>query len=60
MSLSTTSTLSLITSRHSDSPTSLDCPFHYLTTLSEKKFFLISNLNLSWCNLKPFSLVFYR
>ena len=28
-----------------------------LTTLSAKKFFLISNLNLSWRNLRPFSLI---
>ena len=28
-----------------------------MTTLSEKKLFLKSNLNLPWCNLRPFPLV---
>ena len=28
-----------------------------LTTLSAKKFFLISNLNLPWCNLRAFPLI---
>jgi len=28
-----------------------------LTTLSVKKLLLISNLNLPWCNLRPFPLV---
>jgi len=32
-------------------------PVHSLTTLLERKFFLISNLNLPWCNLRPFPLV---
>ncbi|NWZ30868.1 SETBP protein, partial [Asarcornis scutulata] len=32
-------------------------PFQCLTTLSVKKFFLISNLNLPWCNFSPFPLV---
>lgn len=27
--------------------------FQRLRSLSEKKFFLMSNLNLLWCNLKP-------
>ena len=57
MSLSITSTLSLNTSRDSDSTTSLINLFQCLTTLSEHKLFLISNLNLPWCNLKPFHLV---
>ena len=34
--------------------------FQCLDTLSEKKFFLISNLNLSWCNLMPLPLVLSR
>jgi len=32
---------------------SLSSPFRCLTTLSEKKFFLMSNLNLPWYNLRP-------
>ena len=40
-----------------DSTTSLDGLFQHTTTLSEKNFFLISNLNLSWCNLRPLLLV---
>jgi len=35
---------------------SLGSLFQYITTLSEKNFFLISNLNLSWYKLRPFSL----
>ena len=57
MSLSTTSTLSLSTSRNGDSTISLGSLFQYFTTLSEKKFFLISNLNLPWHNLRLFSLI---
>ena len=57
MSLHTTSTHFLNASKDSDSTTSKDSLFQYLTTLSEKKFFLISNLNLPWHNLKPFPLV---
>jgi len=45
------------TSRDSDSPSSLGSPFYYLTTPSEKKFFLISNLNVPWYNLRPLPLV---
>jgi len=44
----------LNSSRNGDSITSLGSPFQYLTTLLEKKFFLISNLNLPYCNLRPF------
>ncbi|KAK4824091.1 hypothetical protein QYF61_010602 [Mycteria americana] len=40
-----------------DSTTSLGSLFQCLTTLSVKKFFLISNLNLPWHNLRPFPLV---
>jgi len=34
--------------------------FHYLTTFPENKFFLISNLNIPWSNLKPLHLVLSR
>ena len=44
MSLCTMSTYFLNTSRDSDSTISLDSLFQCLDTLSEKKFFLISNL----------------
>ena len=54
MSLSASSTHFLNTSMDSDSTTSLGS--QCLTALSEKKFFLISNLNPFWCNLKPLPL----
>ena len=57
MSLNTTSKRSLNTSRVGDSTTSLGSPFQYLTTLSEKQYFLTSSLNLPWRSLKPFPLV---
>jgi len=57
MALSNTSTHFLDISRDSVSTTSLGSLFQYLITLSEKKFFLISNLNLSWHNLKTLSFV---
>ncbi|KAK4828289.1 hypothetical protein QYF61_024954 [Mycteria americana] len=57
MSLSTMSTRPLNTSRDGDSTTSLGSLFQCLTTLLVKKFFLISNLNFPWCNLRPFPLV---
>ncbi|KAK4832220.1 hypothetical protein QYF61_021067, partial [Mycteria americana] len=57
MSLSTTSTRLLNTSRDGNSTTSLGSLFQCLTTLSVNKFFLISNLNPPWCNLRPFPLV---
>jgi len=57
MSLNETLTLSLNTSRDGDSTTSLGSLFHYLTILSENNFFLIFNLNLPWCNLKPLPLI---
>ncbi|KAK4822235.1 hypothetical protein QYF61_011876 [Mycteria americana] len=43
--------------RDGDSTTSLGSLFQCLTTLSVKKFFLTSNLNLPWLNLRPFPLV---
>ncbi|KAK4833022.1 LOW QUALITY PROTEIN: hypothetical protein QYF61_027404 [Mycteria americana] len=57
MSLSTTSTRLLNTSRDGDSTTSLGSLFQCLITLSVNKFFPVSNLNLPWHNLRPFSLV---
>jgi len=57
MSLSATSTWSWNTSRDGESTTSLGSLCHCLTTLYEKKCFLISNLKLSWHNLRPFPLV---
>ena len=56
MSLSTF-TLYLNTSQDSDSTISLGSLLQCLITVSEKKFFLISNLNLPWSNLRPFLLV---
>ena len=47
----------LNTSRDGDSTTSLGSLFQGLITLSVKNFFLISNLNLLWCNFRPFPLV---
>jgi len=57
MSLSTTSKCFLNTSRDGDPTIFLGSPFQHLTTLSENKFFLTSNQNLSWNNLRPFPLV---
>ena len=56
MTLSTTSKWFLKTSRDGDSTTSLGSLFQCLATLSVKKFFLITNLNLPLCNLRPFPL----
>lgn len=42
------------TSRDGDSTNSLNSLFQCLTTLFMKKFFLTSNLNLPWHNLRPF------
>ena len=53
MALSARSPWFLNTSREGDCATSLGSPFQCLTTLSEKKCFLISNLNLPWYNLRP-------
>ncbi|KAK4828611.1 hypothetical protein QYF61_000063 [Mycteria americana] len=57
MSLSTSSKRLLNTSRDGDSTTSLGSLFQCLITPSVKKNFLISSLNLPWCNLRPFPLV---
>jgi len=57
MSLSTTSKWFLNTSRDGGLTTSLGSLFQCLTTLSVKKFFQISNLNLPWRNLRPFPLI---
>ena len=51
------STQFLNATRDGDSTTSLGSPFQHLNTLSEKKFFLLSNLNLPLSNLRPFPLV---
>ena len=45
-------TLSLNTSN--DSTTSLSILYQCINTLSQKKSFLISNMNLPWCNVRPF------
>jgi len=57
MSLSTASKQFLNASRDGYSTTSLGSLFQCLTTLSVKKCFLISNLNLPWHNLRPFPLI---
>ncbi|KAK4833077.1 hypothetical protein QYF61_027739 [Mycteria americana] len=57
MSISTSSKRLLNTSRDGDSTTSLGSLFQCLITLSVKKNFLISSLNLPWRNLRPFPLV---
>ncbi|KAK4828029.1 LOW QUALITY PROTEIN: hypothetical protein QYF61_022806 [Mycteria americana] len=44
-------------SEDGDSTTSLGSLLQGLTTLSVKTFFLISSVNLPWCNLRLFSLV---
>ncbi|KAK4824710.1 LOW QUALITY PROTEIN: hypothetical protein QYF61_017936 [Mycteria americana] len=59
MSLSTSSKRLLNTSRDGDSTTSLGSLFQCLITLSVKKNFLISSLNLPWCNLRPFLLSYH-
>ena len=56
MSLSATFPCFLNTFRDSDLTTSLGSLFQCITTLLEK-FFLISNLNFPWHNLKPFPLI---
>ena len=57
MLLSTISKHFLNTFRDRNSTISLDSLFQHLTTLLERIFFLISNLNLPWHNLRPFPLV---
>ena len=53
----TTLTRLLSTSTDSDSTTSLGSPCQCITTLSENKCFLISNLNLPWHNMRPSPLI---
>lgn len=53
MSLRDISVCLLNTFRDRDSTTFLGIPFQCLTTVSMKKFFQISCLNLLWCNLRP-------
>jgi len=53
MSPGATSTQFLNPSRDGDSTTSLGSLVQGLTTVSVKNFFLISNLNLPWCSLRP-------
>ncbi|KAK4825477.1 LOW QUALITY PROTEIN: hypothetical protein QYF61_027632 [Mycteria americana] len=59
MFLNATPTHPLNTCMDGDSTTSLGSLFQCLTTLSVKKFSLISNLNLPQRNLKPFPLVLW-
>lgn len=47
----------LKTTRGGDSTTSLGSLFQCCMSLSVSKFLIISNLDLSWCNLKPFPIV---
>ena len=56
MSRSATSTRFLNPSRDGDSTTALGSLVQCLATLAVKTFFLISNLNLPWCNLRPLPL----
>ena len=57
ISQSATSTHFLNTYRDGDSTASLGSLFQCLTTLSVKKFFLISSLNLPWCSLRSLPLI---
>jgi len=57
VSLSTTATWFSNTSRDGDSTTSLGGPIQCLTTLYVQKLLQISNLNLPWCNWRPFPLI---
>ena len=57
MSLGTKSTFSLNTSRDGDYATPPGSLFQCLTTFPEKKFFLISNLNLPWYYLRLYPLL---
>lgn len=54
--LCSTFTSLLNISRDGDSTTSMSSLFQCFITLSVKKVFLTSNLNLPWCNSRPFSL----
>ena len=58
-SLSATFTSFLNTSRDGDPTTSLGSLCQCLTTLSEKKCFLISNLKLPWYNVRPLLLILF-
>jgi len=60
MSLSATSLWFLNTSRHVDSAISPGSLFSCFFALSEKRFFLISKLNLPWCNRRLIRLVLSR
>lgn len=51
LALSATAVLSLNIPKDGDSISSLGSAFQCLTTLSVKKFFIMSNLNLPWCIL---------
>jgi len=57
MSPSTTSTHFLNSSRDGDFTVPLGSLFQYPTALSETKFFLVYNLNLSWHILRPLPLI---
>jgi len=57
MPLSATLTLFLKTFRNGEPTTSLGTPVQCLSRLSEKKFFILFNLNLPLYNLRPFLLV---
>lgn len=57
LSLSAPSAHQMNTSRAGDSTISLGSQFQCLITLSVKKFFQISNVNLHWCNLRSFPLL---
>lgn len=57
MSFSAPSVILFNTSRDSVSTTPLNRLFQYITAHSEKKVFLLSSLNLHWCNLKSLSLI---
>lgn len=52
MSLSATSPQLLNTSSNGYSTSTLGSPFQCLATLLEKKFFLLSNLNIPCCNVR--------
>lgn len=54
---STTFKCFLNISRDNDSTTSQDSLLQHLPSLSKKKIFLTSNLNLSWRNFRPFPLI---
>lgn len=57
MALSAMSIFYLNISRDGDTATSPGSPFWCLMTLSVKKFFLMSNINLPWCSLRGSPLI---